>query len=407
MRMPLIFISLLLLASFFVDPAFAITARDEYFRGYGLYREQEWASAARVWKDLLKNNSLSLSKKLKVRTYVSIAMAYDKLDRKRTAIKILKYANRIDPTDRSVYKAKDKIMDTNGQTSTSSSLTSRRTQRKRRTSSKRPSSSRSSKSSKTEDDSSVSTLGEAMESVRTGIMMDKATSGQGESYFKEALPILQKALAAKKSPAQVHRAIGTCLVYTGGDQEEAEKHFKASLAINPGEFKAARELAKLYKGDQKVEDELSVLEACLKSGGETPEMNALLASAYGRRDKKGDSKTAIQYARKAIDYDASYGASIVEEVTNEDVRKEVGIMMVKAEAPALAAAIPKGMEKKVKGMLKGKNDTQKEAMAKKFLGNKRLMDKLKKKFGGKIPSGYMNKVPDKYKHLVDKYKDQL
>jgi tetratricopeptide (TPR) repeat protein len=330
-------------------------------------------------------------------------MAYDKLNRKDTAIKILKYANRIDPTDRSVYKAKDKILETNYERSSSSSTQSAKRRRPQRRNSVRNASTRS----KTDDSNSISTLGDAMESVRTGIMMEKATAGQGENYFNEALPLLRRALAANKSPAQVNAAIGTCLVYTGGDQEEAKKHFKASLAINPGEFKAAKELARIYKTDQKIEDELSVLETCVQSSGETPEISALLASAYGRRDQNDDSKKAIQYAQKAIDYDASYGASIVEEVTNKEVRKQVGIMMVKAEAPALTAAVPQDVQNKVKGMLKGKNDDEKEAMAKKFLGNEKLMDKIKARLGGKDPSSFMDKVPDKYKHLVDKYKDQL
>jgi len=403
----------------------ALTARDAYFKGYGLYQEKEWAAAAKVWKNLLQDTNISLSTKMKVRTCVSIAMAYNKLEQKHTAIKVLKFANRIDPTDNAVYKARDKVLGrTYGSYAYSTTRPSsdhtnnfksstQKTSIKRRNNRNKVRNSRNRKGkkqhTKNQQRNNVDTLGDAMESVQTGIMMENGSPGQGKPYFKEALPVLEKALSEGKSPAQVHSAIGTCLLYGNKDIEKAKSHFQKSLEINPGDDKSALELAKIYKRDGKIKDELTVLDKYMKAGGESPKMDALIASAYGRRNQSGDDKTALKYAQKAIDYDPSYGTSIVEEVTDDKVRKKIGIMIAKAEAANLADSIPSNLKDKVKNIAKSGTDSQKKDLISSLTGNKELMDKLKKKFGNRIPSKYKKmldsgEIPDKFKNIADKYK---
>ena len=348
-------ISLTLLFVFFSN-SYAATTLEHYKRAFAYYRRQKYVQAIKIWRAVLKHRRHELSRKQQVKTCLGLANAYDKLGKKKHALKVIKYAQRLAPRSSLVKKTKARIAGSSGGGS-----------------------------------KKALSVSEALEALETGLMMEKATSGQGKPHFNEAMPAFEQALTKGRSVPFAHYGIGTCLLYTSSDLGKAENHLREALKLRPKDSRINLQMAKLLKQKNDLEGEIACLDACVQNGGSTPAILAALAGAYGRRNKPGDTELVLRHARDAINYDSSYGESIVMEVEDEKTKIELGKMIAKAELSKMG----------------DKEQKMARQFASKLKNNPAMVDKLKKKYGNKIPKDIANRIPAKYRSMFEKNKHRL
>lgn len=345
--------SLALLFVFF-STSYAATTLEYYKRAFAYYRRQRYVRAIKIWRAVLKHRRHELSRKQQVKTCLGLANAYDKLGKKKHALKVINYAQRLAPRSALVQKTKKRISGGSGAKKTLS-------------------------------------VSEALEALETGLMMEKATTGQGKPHFKEAMPAFKQALDKGRSVPFAHYGIGTCLLYTSSDLDKAENHLRQALKLRPKDARINLQMAKLLKQKNDLEGEIECLDACVQNGGSTPAILAALAGAYGRRNKPGDNELVLRHARDAINYDSSYGGSIVDQVEDKNTKIELGKMIAKAELAKLGDKEQK-MARQIASRLK--NDPN-------------MVNKLKQKYGNKIPKNISSRIPAKYRSMFEKNKHRL
>ena len=352
-RRSLFYLTLLLL---FFSNSFAASTLQYYKKAFAYYKRQKYVRAIKLWRAVLKHRRHELSRKQQVKTCLGLANAYHKLGKKRHAMKVINYAQRLAPNSSAVRKTKQRISGGSGGSN-----------------------------------KKALSVSEALEALETGLMMEKATHGQGKPHFDEAMPAFKQALSKGRSLPFAHYGIGTCLLYTSSDTDGAEKHLKEALKLRPKDARINLQMAKLLKQKNDLEGEIQCLDACVQNGGSTPAILAALAGAYGRRNQPGDGELVIRHARDAINYDSSYGASIIEQVQDRKTQKELVKMVGKAEIAKLG-----DKEKRVA-----------KQWASKLKNNPNMVNKLKDKFRGQDISKLKNRIPSKYRSMFEKNKHRL
>jgi len=355
-------IHVVVLVAFSAPALLATTTLEYYKRGFAYYRSAQYLQAAMIWRALLKHRRSDLTKKQQVKTCLGLANAYQKLGKPRYAAKILDFADKLAPGTSAVRKARARLGGggggSGGGAKKSGGLTS---------------------------------MSQALDSLSTALMMEKATPGQGDAYFRDAIPAFKKAIADGKNLARAHYGLGTCLLYTESDLTEAEKNLSKSIELYPSDADVNMQMAKICKRKGDTEREIQCLDTAVNNGRAEPEVLAQLAGAYGRRNQAGDRELVLRHARSAIGYDASYGASIIEEVQDESLKIELGKIMAKAELDNLGDKEREVANKVADRLAKDPN----------------LVNKLRDKYGDQIPDNIASKIPEKYRSLFEKNKDKI
>lgn len=115
--------------------------------------------------------------------------------------------------------------------------------------------------------------------------------------FADAIPLLEKAIAANAKNAQAHYYLGVSLEGTG-KKAEAEAHYKEALAADPALVEAAQNLAAIQLDEPpRPKEAIAVLEAALKKSPGHPKLLHNLGYA---RSLDGDVDGAVKAYEQVI-----------------------------------------------------------------------------------------------------------
>ncbi len=127
---------------------------------------------------------------------------------------------------------------------------------------------------------------------------------QAERYA-DAIPLLEKAIASNPKNAQAQYYLGVSLEGTG-KKADAEGHYQAALAADPGLIEASQNLAALYLDEPaRPREAIAVLEAALKK---VPGDAKLLHNLGFAKSLAGDPKGAIAAYEQSIAKEDSVAA---------------------------------------------------------------------------------------------------
>jgi len=119
---------------------------------------------------------------------------------------------------------------------------------------------------------------------------------QAERYA-DAIPVLERAVAANSKNAQAQYYLGVSLEMTG-KKAEAEAHYKSALDADPALVEASQNLAAIYLDEPaRPKDAIVVLEAALKK---VPGQAKLLHNLGFAKSLAGDAKGAVAAYEQSI-----------------------------------------------------------------------------------------------------------
>ncbi len=258
-----------------------------YRQGFAYFKKGQTENAILSWRKALKQRK-ALSKRQLLKLFLGLSRAYENIGQQQKALKTIAWAKKLAPNNKVVKKAEKRLRGVS--------------------------------------------VSDALEMLETALLMEKATTGAGLDSFKEAAAAFRKAIKQKKDLSRAHYGLGTCLLYLNDNLAEAEKHLLLSHRMNVSDIECNWRLAQLYKRKKLPAKELEHLNKCLNSGSSTPQLHVALACAYGQRNQPKDHPKILGNAQKSIDFDPSYGHSIVNEVVDEGVKSKILEMIKKAEA---------------------------------------------------------------------------
>jgi len=145
-------------------------------------------------------------------------------------------------------------------------------------------------------------IGEFLSAIRAGQsgnwIGDPSASGYKANYgiaqacmglgdYNKAIQFCQKAISEKPDDADAHELLGAAY-FNLGQRDASRKHLRQAVQLDPGNQKAAMNLADLYQAERRYQEAEAEYAELLESGYETPELRfkmAICMQASGKLDE--------------------------------------------------------------------------------------------------------------------------
>jgi tetratricopeptide (TPR) repeat protein len=132
-------------------------------------------------------------------------------------------------------------------------------------------------------------------SIETERMLATLYAENGDT--DKALASLERCIRMEPDVSDLQVAYGEMLISVGRT-DDAEKAFKAALAIDATDVSAVENLVDLYQSQQRKADAIAVLEAYVNTPGASPAARIRLAQAYADAGRDADAIKLLEAAQK-------------------------------------------------------------------------------------------------------------
>ena len=264
-----------------------------YKKGLQEAKKGDHKNALRTWMSLFKKRG-ELSKGQQLRLSVAMARVYLKLGKKGKADKLVAFAEKLAPNNKTVIALRKKVGVDFGK--------------------------------------AYST---ALEDLDTALLNERVSPGSGVDLLKGAMATFEKAVKTKPKDPRAHFGLALCQLYVKADDSSSEKELLKTVELDPNHFGAWTKLGELYGRTGKTEKSFSCYKKCVDGGKATGAIYAALAknlAAQGvSRDNMGE---IVKYVNGAVKDDPAYGDGIADLISDVTVSSRIAAIVSEAHKNA-------------------------------------------------------------------------
>lgn len=260
-----------------------------YKKGVELAKKGQNGNALRVWMKLFKSRS-QLNKAQQLRLSVAMARIYLRLGKKGKASKLVGYAEKIAPNNKTVLALRKKVG--------------------------------------VNFEKAYST---ALEDLDTAMLNERVSPGSGVDLLKASMPVFEEAVEKKKDDPRAHFGLALCMKFVKSDDGATEKALLKCVELDNSHLDAWARLGELYGRTGKPNKEYDCYRRCVDGGKATGPIYASLARNLANRGVSGsDMDEMVKYVNGAVKDDPTYGDGIADLITNVSVKSRVAAIVREA-----------------------------------------------------------------------------
>ena len=264
-----------------------------YKSGLQQAKQGNHGKALRTWMSLFKKRN-ELSKPQQLRLSVAMARVYLKLGKKKKAGKLVKYAEKLAPNNKTVKALRKKVGVDFGKAYEA-----------------------------------------ALEDLDTALLNERVSPGSGVDLLKGAMPTFKKAVTQKGKDPRAHFGLALCQLYVKSDDSGAEKSLLKTTELDSGHFDAWTKLGELYERQGKVEKSFACYKKCVDGGKASGPIYAALAKSLAQQGVgRNNMGEIVKYVNGAVKDDPSYGDGIADMISDVTVSTRIAAIVREAHKNA-------------------------------------------------------------------------
>ena len=264
-----------------------------YKSGLQEAKQGNHGKALRRWMSLFKKRS-ELSKAQQLRLSVVMARVYLKLGKKKKAGKLVGYAEKLAPNNKTVKALRQKVGQDFGKT-----------------------------------------YATALEDLDTALLNERVSPGSGVDLLKGALPTFEKAVVKKKKDPRAHFGLALCQLFVKSDDSGAEKSLLKCTELDGNHYGAWTKLGELYERQGKVEKSFICFKKCVDGGKASGPIYASLAKNLAKQGvSRNNMGEIVKYVNGAVKDDPSYGDGIADMISDVTVSSRIAAIVREAHKNA-------------------------------------------------------------------------